>query len=277
MFQSRTAIGRPVVKVDAVVTENWVASDEAVAAAAAEQAMALARAAVKAARDVEALTSSLALDYLPDTSEGEGDASADSFYNAKDILRLRLERARLSEMEKTGAVQSSEELPPSSADEAHLNGDWTESDLMTLSKMSRLFEKESCNSEQGASSWEQVEADFHSGDEKEEDGESNPLSATEEQVLPEIAVRNRENVAVKSKRRKERLLKRERAIAKAEKAAEATASAASSRLKRSSITTDSANDPVRTYLREIGRSRLLNSAEEIELSQGIQVGCLSLR
>nr|QIE09852.1 sigma factor 2A [Anthoceros angustus] len=268
-FPSRRAGGRPVVKVDAVATENWIASDEAVAAAAAEQAMALARAAVKAARDVEALTARTMADFSLDCLDvqEEDEDLIDAFYDSKDILRLRLERARLSEMEKAGAVQTlPDEMDPRLADVDKFDLEWTESDLMALSNMSLLCDQSSLEAAEDACSGSQLDVELDTG-KRLEDCES---------ILPEVVVATdsrcstRENVAVKSSRRKERVMKRERALAKAEKAAAAVATAASSRTKKTSITTDSAGDPVRTYLREIGRSRLLSAAEEVELSQGIQ-------
>lgn len=72
---------------DILVTENWLANEEAVATAAAEEAMSLARAAAQAASDAAAYARAQALS-----------ADIQDFPSEMDLLRL--ERARLSEMER---------------------------------------------------------------------------------------------------------------------------------------------------------------------------------
>ncbi len=80
-------------KVDAVVvTENWLVSNEAAAAAAAEEAMTLAKAAAMAASDAAAYAQAQSVTF--DSQE---------FPSEMDLLRL--ERARLSEMERFQMVE----------------------------------------------------------------------------------------------------------------------------------------------------------------------------
>lgn len=65
--------------------------------------------------------------------------------------------------------------------------------------------------------------------------------------------------------------KRERALEKAEKVATRLASLpAMPKPKKPQITSD-LSDPIRAYLRDIGKSKLLTSKEEAELSYSIQV------
>jgi RNA polymerase primary sigma factor len=76
---------------------------------------------------------------------------------------------------------------------------------------------------------------------------------------------------VKSKRKLERIKRRERALEKAEKVAAALASAPTfPKPKKPQIAHDP-SDPIRAYLRDIGRTKLLTSKEEVELSLMIQV------
>lgn len=80
-------------KVDAVVvTENWLVSNEAAAAAAAEEAMTLAKAAAMAASDAAAYAQAQSVTF--DSQE---------FPSEMDLLRL--ERARLSEMERFQMIE----------------------------------------------------------------------------------------------------------------------------------------------------------------------------
>lgn len=77
---------RQALRVDAILaTESWVASEEAVASAAGEEAMALARAAAKAASDAAYYAQAMVVEN-------------EEFPSEVDLMRL--ERARLSEMER---------------------------------------------------------------------------------------------------------------------------------------------------------------------------------
>lgn len=65
--------------------------------------------------------------------------------------------------------------------------------------------------------------------------------------------------------------RRERALEKAEKVATALASApAVLKPKKPQISSDP-SDPIRAYLRDIGKTKLLTSKEEVDLSLKIQV------
>lgn len=225
----------PVVKVEATVAvEPRITSDEAVAAAAAAEAIALARAAVQAARDAAALS-------IPHVWA----ESVTDFPSETDLLRL--ERARLSEMEinifedleKRSSVEEISEVGFSSSDQQ----EW---DLLGLEYPDTLDGNQSL--------FENEEPSY---------------------------IRKGETVAARSKRHGERLVKRKRASAKAgEAAAAAAASAAAAmaapRTRRSKVKKGPAhgvvNDPIRSFLLTNGsrRSKLLTAAEEVELSHKIQ-------
>lgn len=89
------------------------------------------------------------------------------------------------------------------------------------------------------------------------------------------------NVAVKSKRKKERMRKRERALEKAEKTASALASAPPVPKPKKLQIMRTPSDPIRSYLRDIKRTKLLSASEEVALSRKIQVRtlvpCFSLK
>jgi RNA polymerase primary sigma factor len=79
------------------------------------------------------------------------------------------------------------------------------------------------------------------------------------------------DIMVKSKRKGERMRKRERALEKAEKVASVLASLPPvPKPKKATIVYDP-SDPIRAYLRDIGRTRLLTAPEEVALSRKIQV------
>lgn len=84
------------------------------------------------------------------------------------------------------------------------------------------------------------------------------------------------NVTVRSKRRGERLQRRERALEKAEKVAASIASAPVAQKPRKPQFAQDPSDPIRSYLRDIGKTKLLTASEEVELSRGIQVFGLPL-
>lgn len=81
---------------------------------------------------------------------------------------------------------------------------------------------------------------------------------------------------VKSKRRGERLRRRERALEKAERVAASIACAPVAPKPKKPQLSQDPSDPIRAYLRDIGKTKLLTSAEEVHLSQGIQVDPLIL-
>ncbi|KAL3689865.1 hypothetical protein R1sor_016174 [Riccia sorocarpa] len=212
-----------------VTTESWIGSDEVVATTAAEEAMALARAAAKAARDAAAYA--------------EAQALAESFQDfptEQDLLRL--ERARLTEMAKSSVL---------SMESTDVLGDVVSTEQ--IHSLWKDLDFASSGSDSGATSgvvWEteRMTDDSHAPDDGVDDGESIPI-------------------AVKSGRRRERILKRERALLKADQAAAAVPTV--TKPKKAQATYDP-QDPVRAYLREIGKSKLLTSSEEIELAEGIQ-------
>ncbi|KAL2631942.1 hypothetical protein R1flu_016628 [Riccia fluitans] len=211
-----------------VTTESWIGSDEAVATTAAEEAMALARAAAKAARDAAAYA--------------EAQALAESFQDfptEHDLLLL--ERARLTEMAKGGSVLSMESIDVlgAGAETDQIHSLWKDFD----------FAPSELGSGSNSSVWESERTfDDSQAPEHVEGGRSVPI-------------------AVRSSRRRERILKRERALMKADQAA--VTAPTTSKAKKSQPTYDP-QDPVRAYLRDIGKTKLLTSSEEIELAEGIQ-------
>jgi RNA polymerase sigma factor (RpoD-like family) len=185
------------------------------AVVAAEEAMALALAAAKAARDAAAMV------------------EEEEFPTEFDLLRL--ERARLSDMEQSFRVEYDAETALLEAEQGYLQ------ELESLlGGVSNLFR----------------EADVPNSD----------AGIGEEQPSRVRSV----DVTVKSRRRMERMRKRERALEKAEKVATTLASLpAMPKPKKPQITAD-LSDPIRAYLRDIGKSKLLTSKEEAELSYSIQ-------
>lgn len=82
------------------------------------------------------------------------------------------------------------------------------------------------------------------------------------------------DITVRSKRKGERVRRRERALLKAEKVATTLADApALPKPKKLQISPDP-SDPVRAYLRDIGKTKLLTGSEEVALSRKIQVRTL---
>ncbi|CAK9199254.1 unnamed protein product, partial [Sphagnum troendelagicum] len=200
--------------VDAVVvTENWLVSNEAAAAAAAEEAMTLAKAAAMAASDAAAYAQAQSVTF--DSQE---------FPSEMDLLRL--ERARLSEMERFQMIELDMEPDVSQTENTYRN-----SQLGTMSDGSTAFEDET----------------HDSGDSK-----------------------GREDLMVRSSRRVHRLQKRERALEKAEKVAAIIASNSAHFRPKKIQGAQELSDPICSYLRDIGRTKLLTAAEEVELSRGIQ-------
>lgn len=91
----------------------------------------------------------------------------------------------------------------------------------------------------------------------------------------EVSTRTRAvDVTVKSKRKGERMRRRERALEKAEKVASALASAPPLPKPKKLIISHDPSDPIRAYLRDIGRTKLLTGLEEVTLSRKIQVRTL---
>ncbi|CAM6037639.1 unnamed protein product [Sphagnum compactum] len=208
-------------KVDAVVvTENWLVSNEAAAAAAAEEAMTLAKAAAMAASDAAAYAQAQSVTF--DSQE---------FPSEMDLLRL--ERARLSEMERFQMIDLDTEL-----DVSQTQNNFRNSQLGTMSDGSTAVANKAT---------EALAVGLQTGDSK-----------------------GREDVMVRSSRRVHRLQKRERALEKAEKVAAIIASNSAHFRPKKIQGAQELSDPICSYLRDIGRTKLLTAAEEVELSRGIQ-------
>ncbi|KAG0568696.1 hypothetical protein M758_6G035700 [Ceratodon purpureus] len=88
--------------------------------------------------------------------------------------------------------------------------------------------------------------------------------------MADVLSQTRVDVTVKSKRKGERMKRRERALEKAEKVASALASAPPFPKPKKVAFAHDPSDPIRTYLRDIGKTRLLTGSEEIVLSRKIQ-------
>eukprot|EP00245_Coleochaete_scutata_P015226 TRINITY_DN6702_c0_g1_i1.p1 TRINITY_DN6702_c0_g1~~TRINITY_DN6702_c0_g1_i1.p1 ORF type:complete len:597 (+),score=109.66 TRINITY_DN6702_c0_g1_i1:170-1960(+) len=78
----------------------------------------------------------------------------------------------------------------------------------------------------------------------------------------------RPEIAVKSRRKTERLLRRERALEKADKAIMNAMLPVKKKPSQQAVT--DRGDPIRSYMRDLGKSKLLTSKEEVELARGIQ-------
>ncbi|KAH8945770.1 hypothetical protein BDL97_12G058000 [Sphagnum fallax] len=219
-------------KVDAVVvTENWLVSNEAAAAAAAEEAMTLAKAAAMAASDAAAYAQAQSVTF--DSQE---------FPSEMDLLRL--ERARLSEMERFQMIELDMEPDVSQTENTYRN-----SQLGTMSDGSTAVANKATEALAVG-----LQTDFQFEDETHDSGDS----------------KGREDVMVRSSRRVHRLQKRERALEKAEKVAAIIASNSAHFRPKKIQGAQELSDPICSYLRDIGRTKLLTAAEEVELSRGIQ-------
>lgn len=105
---------------------------------------------------------------------------------------------------------------------------------------------------------------------------SSLLTEKEENTAPtEVDDRDGVDIKVRSKRRAERIKKRQRALEKAEKVATAIAAAPPAPKPKKLQISQDPSDPVRAYLRDIGKTKLLTGAEEVALSRKIQVRTLS--
>ncbi|XP_024395432.1 uncharacterized protein [Physcomitrium patens] len=204
---------------DALVTESGLISEEGVSRAAAEEAMTLALAAAKAAMEAASYADAMAVEQ-------------EEFPTEFDLLRL--ERARLSDVEHSFRVELDTEAAMMEAEQSYVQ------------KLESLLG--------GVSTLVREEEETASVSEDEDDSNS----------LPQI------QVAVKSKRKGERRKRRERALERAEKVATDLASAPPlPKPKKPQLAADP-SDPVRAYLRDIGRTKLLTAREEVDLSHQIQ-------
>eukprot|EP00249_Psilotum_nudum_P023622 c28937_g3_i1 orf=490-2217(+) len=233
----------------AVVTETLISSDASVVAAAVEKAMALARAAVQAAKDAAALS-----DIHP-WRETIG-----CFPSEVDLLLL--ERARLSEMERLGAVSSSGEFDQGSYFDKTAEVGCSKRPLLDGDSSLLMGNKEGEASEMHHSHSEKLHFDS-----KTSHANGNCVSYK----------RSGEKMAAKSKRQAERLLKRKRALAKAKKAAaaataDAVPSTSGSRSRSKKPHKQRITSHIGSFLLNNGskRSNLLTAAEEVELSRGVQ-------
>ncbi|KAG0587394.1 hypothetical protein KC19_2G161400 [Ceratodon purpureus] len=229
VYSSRRSVQSRALRVeDALVTESWLDSEQSVEARdAAEETMALALAAAKAARDAASYAEAMVVEN-------------EEFPSEFDLLRL--ERARLSDMEDSSRMEYDAEAAMLEAEQSYVKR--LESLLAGVSTLVR-------EAEDAASVVQETE----SNDAETSDGSPQIKSV---------------GVVVKSKRRLERIKRRERALEKAEKVASALASAPAAPKPRKPQMSPDPSDPIRAYLRDIGRTKLLTSKEEVELSLQIQ-------
>lgn len=214
---------KPSMKVT-IATETLLQSEMAGIEAAAAEAVALAKAAVKAARDVVALSEGqtpLESEYLKD------------FPSEADLLRI--ERARLTEMERLEA--------------------------MNFSNRVQLFEipsEEECESQSPSSSSSTPALGRECNiSEHAANSSVSPLQKTY-------------NITARSSRQMERRARRARASEKAASVASAISPTRSSRKGKKAISSKGhISDSIR-LLRDWSSSRLLTASEEVELSRGIQ-------
>lgn len=228
VYSGRRSVQSRALKVDDVlVTESWLGSEEVVETrAAAEEAMALALAAAKAARDAAAYADAMVVED-------------EEFPSEFDLLRL--ERARLSDMGDSRAEYDAEAA-------------LLEAEQSYVQKLESLLAGIPTPVQEAEDTATVIQ-----------ETDSNDAEAADEP--PRI---RSVGVVVKSKRKLERIKRRERALEKAEKVAAALASAPTfPKPKKPQIAHDP-SDPIRAYLRDIGRTKLLTSKEEVELSLMIQ-------
>lgn len=208
-----------------IATETLLQSEMAGIEAAAAEAVALAKAAVKAARDVVALSEGQTLsesDYLKD------------FPSEADLLRI--ERARLTEMERLEAINFSNRV--------------------------QLFETHSekeCDSQSSSSSSSTLALG--------REGNISQQNVANSSVSP---LQKTYNITARSSRQTERRARRARASEKAASVASTILPARSARKgKKAVVSNGHISDSIR-LLRDWGSSKLLTASEEVELSRGIQ-------
>eukprot|EP00249_Psilotum_nudum_P023621 c28937_g1_i1 orf=1187-2899(+) len=234
-------------KVDATVaTETWISGDASVAAAAAEKAFALAKAAVQAAKDAAALSD---IHSWQDT--------IGNFPSEADLLLL--ERARLSEMERLGEVISSGEFSQRSYFDKLAESGCSQRQLV-VGDTSLLIGKEGKTPEMHEACSEEL-----------------PFVSKLSHANPNGVsyARKGEKVAARSKRQAERLLKRERALAKARNVAVAATEApstGSSQRRSKKLHKQRSSCHIDRFLsnNDSKLPHFLTAAEEVELSRGIQ-------
>ncbi|KAH9321189.1 hypothetical protein KI387_015828, partial [Taxus chinensis] len=210
--------------VTTMATETLLQSEIAGIAAAAAEAVALAKAAVKAARDVVALSEGQTLS----TRENLKD-----FPSEADLLRL--ERARLTEMERLETMTSLDHVK--SEDDLQEDREYQFSSAFN----STYTLKRDCNVLEGNGA----------------DSSTCPLQKIND-------------ITVNSMRQMERRTRRARASDKSENASAQTVSLEQVRKgKKSVASVNNVSDPFR-LLRNSTNSKLLTAKEEIVLSQGLQ-------
>ncbi|XP_024360553.1 uncharacterized protein [Physcomitrium patens] len=228
VFPTKRAVCNRNLKVcNVLVTKSWLGSKNDVSRAAADEAMALALAAVRAARDAASYADAMVVENEEAPSE---------------LDKLSLERARLNDMEHSFRVgYAAEDVMP-------------EAEPSYVQKLESLME--------GASTLD-----------REAEGAASPRADAEfrnSETADGLPQTMDFNVAVKSKRKKERMRKRERALEKAEKTASALASAPPVPKPKKLQIMRTPSDPIRSYLRDIKRTKLLSASEEVALSRKIQ-------
>eukprot|EP01018_Ginkgo_biloba_P007757 Gb_37602 [translate_table: standard] len=207
-----------------MATETLLQSEMAGIAAAAAEAVALAKAAVKAARDAVAMSEGQLMSVSENLNE---------FPSEADLLRI--ERARLTEMERLGAMKT----------------------LENFQAFKNEFEEE-CRSNSVVSSAfiPALERKSH--------------HSAENEAYSMCPLENTDKITVRSRRQMERRARRARASEKAANAAAATMSSRRARKpKKPVIAAVDFSDPLR-LLRESTALKLLTVKEEAVLSQRIQ-------
>ncbi|CAM6110335.1 unnamed protein product [Calypogeia fissa] len=254
--EKRALVAKPPQAVQAnvatIVTERNVGTDIAI-----DEALALARAAARAARDAARDAAVCA------EAQSMTDDSEQVFPSKQDLLLL--ERARLTEMARSGAVELTSRADAAIDERATIH-DTTIDNRATIQWKEWEFSSSSGvdldsnpSAKMGLSSiqLEQALRELPSSEAFEQ----------QDNVDGESEKRRRDDIIVRSTRRLERILKRERALKRTDSTA---AVPTSGRLPKAKKATYDASDPVREYFKHITKTKLLTSSEEVGLAEGIQ-------
>ncbi|CAM6101125.1 unnamed protein product [Calypogeia fissa] len=248
-----------------IITESTICTDMAI-----DEALALARAAARAARDAARDAAA----YAEAQAIADDETEEEDFPSEQDLLLL--ERARLTEMARSGAVQLTVPVDEDVEVEDRATNQWKEwefsspsvadfdldSDTVANLGLSLLELEESLREIPGSdpTATEGV---------KELELEQQLEQEEKEDSSVESRIRLRGDIKVRSSRRKERILKRERALLRADSNAANQSAMQLPKAKKAHPSYD-ASDSVRGFLRDISKTKLLTMAEEVGLAEGIQ-------
>ncbi|KAJ7526825.1 hypothetical protein O6H91_16G032600 [Diphasiastrum complanatum] len=245
LLQKRQTFKQPFKAVATTLTENWLASEELTSLAAAEEAMALARSAVMAAREVA---------YLA-TSPTDTDTSTD-FSSETESLKVE----QISGLDETGRFGVSHSLrgfqkysETGLIYEDSLTGAAAMGTQSTLQFLGTVVEP----------------AIWDTALYKDESGLDDEQLFSHKELIDLMSSNSNEVIAVSSKRHSERATRRVKAKENKKAAVIEPVRPKPKRAKKRKLAAESPN-MISAFLRKAGKSRLLTAAEEVEMAKGTQ-------